>query len=118
MKSKTIQHAVNSFNTSLNGILNYFSLANVTVKYKLFKSFCMPLYGSVLWDLSSNDILKFYSTWRQGLRRLFNLPYRTHSRYLPLLCNDLPVNIQLFLRFNKFMYKLLTRENACVQLAS
>ena len=39
VKSKTIQHAVNSFNTSLNGILNYFSLANVTVKYKLFKSF-------------------------------------------------------------------------------
>ena len=39
--------AVNSFNTSLNGILNYFSLANVTVKYKLFKSVCMPLYGSV-----------------------------------------------------------------------
>ena len=118
VKTKTIQHAVNSFNTSLNGILNYFSLANVTVKYKLFKSFCMPLYGSVLWDLSSNDILKFYSTWKKGLRRLFNLPYRTHSRYLPLLGNDLPVNLQLFLRFNKFMYKLLTSENAFVQLAS
>ena len=118
MKSKTIQHAVNSFNTSLNGILNYFNSANVTVKYKLFKSFCMPLYGSVLLDLSSNDILKFYSTWRiECLRRLFNLPYKTHSRYLPLLCNDLPVDLQLFLRFNKFMYKLLTSENASVLLA-
>ena len=74
MKFKTIQRAVNSFNTSLNGILNYFNLANVTVKYKLLKSFCMPLLG---------------------LRRLFNLPYKTHSRYLPLLCNDLPVDLQL-----------------------
>ena len=32
VRSKTIQHAVNNFNTSLNGILNYFNLANVTVK--------------------------------------------------------------------------------------
>ena len=62
----------------------------------------MPLYGSVLWDVSSNDILKFYSTRRKGLRRLFNLPYKTHSRYLPLLCNDLPVTFQLISRINKF----------------
>ena len=48
---------------------------------------------------------------------MFNLSYKTHSRYLPLLCNDLPVDLQLFLRFNKFMYKLLSSENACFQLA-
>ena len=52
------------------------------------------------------------------LRQLFNLPYKTPSRYLSLLCNDLLVDLQLLLRFNKFMYKILTSENACVKLAS
>ena len=51
------------------------------------------------------------------MRRLFNLPYKTHSRYLPLLCNDFPVDPQLIVRFSKFMYKVFTSENECVQLA-
>jgi hypothetical protein len=30
-------------------------------------------------------------TWRKGLRRLCDNPYRTHCNILPLLCNELPL---------------------------
>ena len=89
----------------------------MTVKYKLFKSFCMSLYGCVLWDFDSESINRFYVTWRKAIRRLFNVPNRTHSRYIHLICNDMPIKIQLYKRFNKFMYTLLGNDNSCVELA-
>ena len=63
----------------------------------------MPLYGSVLWDFESKETVKFYTEWRKAIRRLFNLSNRTHCRYLHLICNDLPVKVQLYKRFNKFI---------------
>ena len=48
VKSKVIQHVVITFNISLIGILNYFNSANLSMMYKLFKSFCMLQFGSVL----------------------------------------------------------------------
>ena len=93
-KMKVIDQAINTFNVALYSILNTFQHANVTVKYKLFKSFCMPLYGSVLWVFESREILQFYTEWRKAIRRLFNLSNRTHSRYLHLICDDSPINVQ------------------------
>ena len=115
--SKVIDDAIHSFNVALNSILNMFTNVYVSVKYKLFKSYCMPLYGCVLWDFDSVNINQFYVTWRKAIRRLFNLSNRTHSRYIHLICNDVPVKVQLYKRFNKFMYTLLNNGNPCVELA-
>ena len=112
-----IDDAIHSFNVALNSILNTFTNVYVSVKYKLFKSYCMPLYGCVLWDFDSVNINQFYVTWRKAIRRLFNLSSRTHSRYIHLICNDVPVKVQLYKRFNKFMYTLLNNGNPCVELA-
>ena len=116
-KVKVIDQAINTFNVALYSILNTFQHANVNVKYKLFKSFCMPLYGSVLWDFESREILQFYTEWRKAIRRLFNLSNRTHSRYLHLICDDSPINVQLYKRFNKFIKTVLNSDNNCVKLA-
>ena len=40
-------------------LLAFFGFASPWIKYKLFKTYCMPLYGSVLWDLSCTDIKSF-----------------------------------------------------------
>ena len=77
----------------------------------------MPLYGCVLWDFDSININRFYVTWRKAIRRLFNLSNRTHSRYIHLICNNVTVKVQLYKRFNKFMYTLLNNGNPCVKLA-
>ena len=57
---------------------SYFKNTYTDTKYELFKVYCMPLYGSVLWDFSSRYINSFYTTWRKCIRRLFGLPARTH----------------------------------------
>ena len=78
----------------------------------------MPLYGSVLWDLSCTDINKFYTAWRKCIRRISNISSRTHCRYLNILCSDFPVDMQLHTRFLKFFHMTLSSQNDCISLCA
>ena len=86
------------------------------IKYKLFKSFCMPLYGMQLWNLSGREINSFYTAWRKCIRRLFNIPSRTHNVLLNIICEDFPITMQLHNRFLKFIHSVITNDNYCIQL--
>ena len=101
--SKVIDDAIHSFNVALNSILNKFTNVYVSVKYKLFQE----LLYAIIWLCFMGKVI----------RRLFNLSNRTHSRYIHSICNDVPVKVQLYKRFNKFMYTLLNSGNPCVELA-
>ena len=109
---------INKFITSFNGLNVMFRKASVNVKYHLFKTFCMNLYGSLFWDLSSEKVTSFYTLWRKCLRKLLDLPYTTHSRYIPLIVNDVPVETQLFRRVNNFMCNMSASTNLCVKLCT
>ena len=103
---------------NVNSILALFGNAYTQVKYRLFKSYCMALYGCVLWVFSSPGFTRFCTTWRKSIRRLFQLSYMTHSKYLPLICQDIPFRLQLFRRFNRFMFNSLNSDNPNVKLCS
>ena len=76
---------------------------------------CMPLYGSVLWDLADASTSRFYVAWRKAVRTLLHLPPRTHCSLLPPLCMDLEPRSQLLLRFAKFVRALGASPNPKVQ---
>ena len=78
----------------------------------------MPLYGCTLWDYSTPAMTKFLTQWRKGIRTLLNLPVRTHSMYIPLIIEDLPVEYQLYKRFLKFVQNLVKSENKCLFLCA
>jgi len=101
VKNIAIVEGTDSFVVSFNGILTSFPEAHVNVKYKLFKTYCMPLYGCVLWDFTSKEMSQFFTQWRKCIRRLFNLDYKTHCKYLPAICEDIPVEVQMFKKTNK-----------------
>ena len=102
---------------SVNCVLNAFKSSYTGVKYRLFKDYCMGLYGSVLWDFDSNDLSRFYTEWRKAICRLLHIASRTHSNFLHLLCDDRPIEIQMFQICNKFMHNIKDSENGTVQLA-
>ena len=87
-KTKAIEDGIDKFIVALNGIIATFKDAYCDVKYKLLKTYCMSLYGCVLWNLGSKCMSDFYVTWRKSIRKLLRLPLRTHSKYLPLICDD------------------------------
>ena len=106
---------------NLNHILAVFGNSSYKVKYKLFKSFCMPLYGCVLWDYTSKNIERILTSWRKCIRKLLSVTNRTHCQLLPLLVDDIPVESQLYKRVLKFVAGLLCSKNVynnlCVKLA-
>ena len=73
----------------------------------------MSLYGCQLWSLESLDSI--YTTWRMCLRKLLNVPPRTHSRYLPLIINDTPFLHQITKRVSKFAWRIISHTNNLVK---
>ena len=62
-----------------NCVLYKFSAADPFLKSFLLKSFCLSLYGSCLWSLSSPSINIMEIALNKLLRRIWNLPYNSHS---------------------------------------
>ena len=93
-----LHNNINEFNAKVNMINSHFHYVHNDILYKLFKTYCMPLYGSQLWDHGNKEINKFYVSWRKAIRKLFDLPYRTHCDLLPYICDDCPPNEQLYFR--------------------
>ena len=116
-----IQNACSDFLARVNMILRHFRWLRPDALYLLFKAYCMPLYGSILWDLSHTSIERFYVSWRKALRRLFRLPLRTHGYLLPGICGDQSIDRQLIARLIRFLRSSGRNGNAlldvCVKLA-
>ena len=96
------------FNRKINVLLSSFYNVCTDCLYKIFISICMSLYGCRLWDVSHRYNNKFYVSWRKAIRRMFSLPYRTHSCLLHLIINDLPVDGQTQLRMIKLFNCMYT----------
>ncbi len=95
-EAKTIDDAIRQFMARTNSVLSHFHHTCHDVRYKLFKTLCMPLYGAQLWDYGHKSTEQFYVTWRKGIRKIIRLPLMTHSDMLHYICNDIPLLDQLF----------------------
>ena len=113
-----IQEGTKSFTKFFNGIAYSFPKAVSKVKYTLFKTYCMSLYNCVLWDFNKNEFNKFQVQWRKSIRKLLNIPIRTHNNLLSLICGDIDVDLQIYRRFVKFITNINNSKNSCVQLCS
>ena len=117
-KEKCVSQCLNDFYVRFNKMFALFNHADANVKYTLFKTYCMPLYSCQLWNFSDKYVNNFYKGWRKAIRRLLNVPNRTHSVLLPLLCQDICVETQLHKRFIKFFHNVLNSNNECVRMCS
>ena len=90
-----IEKLINKFIDNFNYLKSIFKDRGHDIQYKLFKTFWMDLYGYALWDLSSYCTNRFFTTWRKCIRQLLGLPYKTYSKYLHILVNDIPIDAQL-----------------------
>jgi len=118
---KNIYDVTDKFICSVNFVLSTFKHCFSFVKYNLFKTYCMSLYGAMLWDFSSSSTEHFFTQWRKSVRRVWKLPATTHCKLLNLISEDFPVETQLHNRFINFYVSLLKNNNiyvkTCVKLA-
>ena len=92
----------------VNSVSFCLSKLNASVRYKLFQSYCMSIYGCELWSLTNDKIDDLCISWRRSLRRIFGLPYDTHCYILPLLGQYLPL-------FDEICSRSLSFIKTCVQ---
>lgn len=89
-----------------NSLLGNAAGISPDIKAKLFNSQCCHLYGVEAWSLADRSIPLMFTAANRCLRRIFDLPYRTHSRYLPIFAQCRPIEDQLFRRSSKLICKM------------
>ena len=94
-------------------IVNYSTLKNCS-KRKLFQSYCTSFYGSELWSLSSKGLEECCIAWRKGARRIFNMPYKTHSFLVGPLSGQRSIDEMLYRKSLKFVYSVMNSNNSIV----
>ena len=65
---------------------NLYELSNDIIM-KMFSSQCCHYYGTQTWQFSTSTVGHFRTMWNRCVRRLLNLPNRTHCRFLLHLAN-------------------------------
>ena len=98
----------------VNNISTEFGFAHPVVKTSLLTTYGTSFYGSVLWNLYGKTAQKLYTTWNISLRRLFHLPYQTHTRFLDHITQTTHLSISLKIRFLNFIAKLSKSNNVLV----
>ncbi len=115
-KAEAIMHGVTDFQRKVNVLMCNFKFTNGDVLHFLFKTYCMPLYGSVLWDLTDTNCERFYTACRKAIRRVWKISPQTHCVLLPLICDDKPIEVQMCNRFLKFYRSLLKSDNSTIKV--
>ena len=110
-----INNRRNSLVGQVNNVVCYFGNLDSVTKVRLLKSYCSSFYGCELWDLWSCGVETFCKAWRQGQRAVWKLPYNTHRRFLPLMCDCIPIEDEICRRFLSFIYKSLSSQNELVK---
>jgi hypothetical protein len=114
-EEEVIDNVIKDFNKRVGMIRSHFKWLAPDCAYHLFKSFCMPLYGSVLWNFSHRSVNRFYTAWRKAIRCILHLHPRSHSCFLAPVCNDVDVEIQLLCRNVRFLRSLERSNNRVVR---
>ena len=104
----------NDFVAKVNNFLGNFFSVSSDVKSKLFQQYCTSYYGSQSCMVYHNSFNELKISWRKAIRRVWNVPYRTHSALLPHISGQIPCEIMLYKRFVKHFMSGYNHKNASI----
>ena len=102
-----INNATNDLHCRLNSLLADFSHCDSVTLSTLFKTYCMNLYGSQMWRYNDKNTRSFYTCCRKAIRRLYNIPYRTHNIFVHHIIYSYPIDVVLEKRSIKYGWNLI-----------
>jgi hypothetical protein len=104
----------NDFVTKVNTFLGNFTGVSSDVKSDLFKQYCTSFYGSQSCMLYHKSFNELNIAWRKAMRRIWNVPYRTHGALLPFISGQNPCDVSLYKRFIRHFISGINHKNASV----
>ena len=106
-----IQAEVMAFLHKANFVLFRFKSSDPHVEMKLFQAYCLSFYGSSLWRLHCPELNSLSVFFNNVIRRIWNLPQRSHTSVVHCLRSTEGIHNIIFSRF-------CTMFNACISHAS
>ena len=99
-------------------IRNEMVLVKPQVVMKILQTYCHDAYGSMLWDLNSQEAESFYKCWNTNVKLVYGIPRNTFTylveghfaKHIPSLRN------QILTRYSGFFRTLLHSPSSEVQL--
>ena len=107
--------AITAFHKGFHSFMSRFSGCSTISKNKLLHQYCRTMYGSQLWLLSSQSVANMCTQWRKAHRQALSLPYRTHCDLIPLIAENVPIEIFLDCKFLAFYKSAATSNNSIVK---
>lgn len=102
------------FYSNVNKVVAMFGFLQCNIKHKLFNTYCTSFYGSPVWDFTGNFVKDMCVAWNKAVRRIWNLPVRTHTSLLAYITDQLYILQQLELRYVKMFVCMLNSPNCTV----
>jgi hypothetical protein len=99
------------FYASANALFVTFKGLDSDILFELFSSYCCTYYGLMCCSLRSRNLDKLYVAWNKSVRRIFRLPYRTHTNILPAIIGKPHIHRACLVHFTNFSHKLLKSGN-------
>ena len=90
---------------------NFRSTSNCDILSKLFVSYCTSFYGSQTWSYTCKEFKEILIAWNKAVRKLWNLPYNSHTDILPHLLKSDHIEQQIHSRFCKMYHTMYISKN-------
>ena len=110
-----ISTIIQSFNKSVNILIAEFGFLQSSLLFQLFLKYCCSLYGVVLCNIYTKSTENLKVAWRKAIRRIYKISPRTHNKFLPLLCNNMYIEMILEMRIFKFYQSILKSKCSAVK---
>jgi exonuclease III len=110
-----VSHKRGDLASRVNKMLGSLGGASDDVLIKVFYSQCCHFYGTSAWRLNDRSVQQFHTMYNRCVRRVLELPYRTHTRFLPLLSGSANSQDQVVARFVKMLCTALDSDNSLIR---
>ena len=97
---------INSFTGKYHNLQQRVGFQDPVVMMTLVNTYLLSLYGSNLWDLSSEDSERINTSFNKLVRQLFLVPLNTHNYIVEHLCGGTHIRTKLITRFKNFYRQL------------
>ena len=111
-----VSKCVSDFNRQCNMFLSDFRHAKSHFKNYLFHKYCHAFYGTQIYPLYDNSLNDVFKAWRMAVKRVWKVPWRTHSNMLPHLAGVLPPERWFCKRSINFLNMAVKSDNMYVKM--
>ena len=118
--NKDVELRLNKFYSSTNSILRNFRQVNMDALLFLFNTYCMPIYGTCLWNnrnLYSRSIFKTFDVaYNNTLKRIVGVPTYASNHITAEICNQLLLKHHIALLQVKYYKRLINSNSNIIRL--